>query len=62
MKPFFRLLRTREMPLDVLSTMVEITTFMQQREYVKAHGVLSMGQRPARALPWACWEHAVGVL
>ena len=37
MRPFFRLLRTREMPLDVLGTMVEITTFMQQREYVKAH-------------------------
>jgi len=37
MRPFFRLLRQREMPLDVLGTMVEITTFMQQREYVKAH-------------------------
>jgi len=37
MRPFFRLLKNREMPLDVLSTMVEITTFMQQREYVRAH-------------------------
>ena len=25
------------MPLDILSTMVEITNFMGQREYVKAH-------------------------
>ena len=37
MKPFYKMLKAREMPLDVLGTMVEITTFMQQREYVKAH-------------------------
>jgi len=36
-RAFFKQLRTRTMPLDVLSTMVEITSFMQQREYVKAH-------------------------
>ena len=36
-RAFFKQLRTRTMPLDVLSTMVEITQFMQQREYVKAH-------------------------
>ena len=37
MRPFFRFLKAREMPLDVLSAVVEITHFMQQREYVKAH-------------------------
>ena len=37
MRPFFKLLKGRAMPLDVLSTMVEITTFMKQREYVQAH-------------------------
>jgi len=37
LRPFFKFLRMRAMPLDVLSTMVEITTFMQQREYVRAH-------------------------
>ena len=37
MRPFFKLLKAREMPLDVLSTMVEITSFMQKREYVKAN-------------------------
>jgi pre-mRNA-splicing factor 18 len=37
MKPFFKLLQTRSMPIDLVSTMVEITTFMQQREYVRAH-------------------------
>ena len=36
-RQFFKQLRSRTMPLDVLSTMVEITAFMQQREYVKAH-------------------------
>ena len=36
-RAFFKQLKTRTMPLDVLSTMVEITSFMQQREYVKAH-------------------------
>ena len=36
-RQFFKQLKTRTMPLDVLSTMVEITSFMQQREYVKAH-------------------------
>ena len=37
MRPFFKQLRARSMPFDVVSTMVEITSFMQQREYVKAH-------------------------
>jgi len=37
MKPFFRQLKHREMPLDVLTTMIEITQFIQQREYVRAH-------------------------
>ena len=37
MRPFFRQLRTREMPFDVLGAMVEITSYMQVREYVKAH-------------------------
>ena len=37
MKNFFRQLRRRDMPVDVLAALVEITTFMKQREYVKAH-------------------------
>jgi pre-mRNA-splicing factor 18 len=37
MKPFFKQLKHRSMPLDVLNTMIEITLNMQQREYVKAH-------------------------
>ena len=37
MKPFFKQLKAREMPLDVVGSMVEITSYMQQREYVKAH-------------------------
>ena len=37
LKPFYRSLKARTIPLDVLGTMVEIMTHMQQREYVKAH-------------------------
>ena len=37
MKPSFKQLKHRTMPLDVLNTMIEITLNMQQREYVKAH-------------------------
>lgn len=33
MKPFYKLLKAREMPLDVMGTMVEITTFMKSREW-----------------------------
>ena len=32
LRPFFKQLKTRSMPLDVLNTMVEITRHMQQRE------------------------------
>jgi len=37
LRPFFKQLKTRGMPYDVLSTMVEITRHMQQREYVRAN-------------------------
>lgn len=37
MKPFFRQLSSRAMPFDMLNTMVEITTHMVSRDYVKAH-------------------------
>mmetsp|Transcript_19495 Transcript_19495/g.39728 ORF Transcript_19495/g.39728 Transcript_19495/m.39728 type:complete len:349 (+) Transcript_19495:42-1088(+) len=37
LRPFFKQLKTRSMPYDVLSTMVEITRHMQQREYVRAN-------------------------
>lgn len=37
LRPFFKQLKTRTIPLDVLNTMIEITRHMQQREYVKAH-------------------------
>jgi len=37
MKPFFRQLKHRSMPFDVLNHLIEITVNMQKREYVKAH-------------------------
>jgi len=37
MKPFFKQLKSRTMPLDLVQTMVEITEHMQKRDYVKAH-------------------------
>ena len=37
LRPFFKQLKTRTIPLDVLNTMIEITRHMQQREYVRAN-------------------------
>mmetsp|Transcript_21467 Transcript_21467/g.59063 ORF Transcript_21467/g.59063 Transcript_21467/m.59063 type:complete len:374 (-) Transcript_21467:449-1570(-) len=37
MKPFFRQLKSRTMPLDILNTMTNITQHMSNRDYVKAH-------------------------
>ena len=49
LRPFFKQLKTRSMPYDVLSTMVEITRHMQQREYVRANDAYikcSIGNMP----------------
>lgn len=49
LKPFLKMLRRKDVPQDVLTSITEICQHMQEREYVKANGVylrLSIGNAP----------------
>lgn len=53
MKPLFKQLKSRDLPLDLLAAMVEIVAFMQQREYApspRPPGILG-GIAPAGIAP-----------
>jgi pre-mRNA-splicing factor 18 len=59
MKPFFKHLAARDMPLDILNTMIEITHFMGQREYVKAND--SYIKCAIGSAPWPMGVSGTGV-
>lgn len=49
LKPFFQKLKSQTLPADVLEHIVQISNYMQMREYVKANDVylrLSIGNAP----------------